>query len=409
MALATDEILDVLRERGIEPTEEIAGADLPGIGEVVEGETIYSTSIAAVFGEFDDEDPNSSLTPDDGRLNEWWRAIERIIGSEGSLEKFPAAHPKPRAEPPEPHCAWYCPIHYFGHSWGIYVRESCIFSCAMEIAQYVNWRAVPTPFARRREIGRQLLRSAFYVFFLHEQFHHKVESLGFRFLIATGTDRYRPYKANAYRPSYLTVDCLEESVANAESYRRLGEPRYTQRHERPLLEGLRRFLKTSFSMQPPGYAEGLNYLTEARYRDGLHRLKSQVLDGQLKPHTPASHWTVAPNMITALMDISDDIYVVLPFGARPIFRPTLIDPGATISSRALEAALTKHHGYRTVPGGKGSHVKLTKPGSPTIILPGNRPVLSPGIVKQALNAIGGYPLSRLPALLEGRLRSFEVA
>jgi hypothetical protein len=35
--------------------------------------------------------------------------------------------------------------------------------------------------------------------------------------------------------------------------------------------------------------------------------------------------------------------------------------------------------------------------------PGNRSVVTPGVVKQALNAIGGYPISRLPDLLEGRI------
>jgi predicted RNA binding protein YcfA (HicA-like mRNA interferase family) len=89
-------------------------------------------------------------------------------------------------------------------------------------------------------------------------------------------------------------------------------------------------------------------------------------------------------MITALADITDDIYVVLPRNARPLFRPTSVDPGATVSSRALEGALMKHHGYRPVAGGKGSHVKLAKPGAPTIVLPGNQPVLSPGVVKHAL-------------------------
>jgi hypothetical protein len=52
------------------------------------------------------------------------------------------------------------------------------------------------------------------------------------------------------------------------------------------------------------------------------------------------HRAIAPNVITALMDISDDIYVVLPRGARPNFKPTSIDPGATISSRESVSVLT---------------------------------------------------------------------
>jgi hypothetical protein len=227
-----------------------------------------------------------------------------------------------------------------------------------------------------------------------------------RLLIATGSDRYRPYKTKVYRRTYLTPDCLEESLANAESYRRLKERRYVKRIDAAIREGLRNYLWASIPTQPPGYAEGVQYISEPRYRDGLYRLQSQILDCVFPPTTPAGHWAIAPDMITALSPITDDIYVVLPRGARPIFRPTTVDPGATVSSRALEAALTKHHGYQVVAGGKGSHVKLAKPGAPTIILPGNRPVLSPGVVKQALHAIGGYPISRLPDLLNGRLAAY---
>lgn len=128
-----------------------------------------------------------------------------------------------------------------------------------------------------------------------------------------------------------------------------------------------------------------------------------MLNGNILPNTPTAHWSVAPNMITSLADITEDIYVVLPQGAQPIFRPTSVDPGATMSSRASEGALTRIYGYRSVPGGKGSHVKLKKPNAPTIILPGNRSVVSPGVVKNVLEALGGYPISRLPDLLAGKL------
>lgn len=140
-------------------------------------------------------------------------------------------------------------------------------------------------------------------------------------------------------------------------------------------------------------------------RAGLYKLQSQIRDASLTPRTPDFSWSVAPNMITALADISDSIYVVLPKGAHPIFTPTWVDPGSTVSTKELVAALTKHYGYEHVAGGKGSHVKLKKPGAPTITLAGNRPVLSPGLVKHALDALGGYPISRLPELLAGKLRA----
>ena len=404
MPISISDILDVLRAHEIRPIEDDWGdADLPGIGGIEEGETVYSTSLAEVFGQDGEAlDVPDIFHTDDPRIGEWWNEIEQIIEEpNGGLARRTRERIRSKeTEPPEPHCAWYCPIHFFGHGWGIYIREGCILSHAIDIASFVHWQPIRAP---RSKIAQQLLRSSFYLFFLHEQFHHKVESLGFRLLIASGSDRYRPYKGNVYRKTFLTSDCLEESLANAESYRRLGEPRYVQRVDVAIRKGLKDYLKASIPLQPPGYAEGVKYLAETAYRNGLYCLQSLILDGIFPATTPARHWSVAPNMITALADITDDIYMVLPHGARPSFRPTSFDPGATVSSRALEGALTKHHGYRSIPGGKGSHVKLAKPGAPTIVLPGNRPVLSPGVVKHALNAIGGYPISRLPDLLEGRL------
>lgn len=407
MTLPTSKIIEILQAYG---EDCLAGFDIPEkveqefpeIGDLKEGETAYTTSLTKIFHDADGAKEDGILDHENPRLRGWMHKIEEILEDEAG--RYSGRHMLESSgkerKSPDPHCAWYCPIHFFRHGWGIYIREQCILDLALDIALYVNWRRVNAP---RAAIYLQLLRSAFYILFLHEQFHHKVESLGFRLLIATGSDRYRVYKANVYRASYLTKDCLEESIANAESYRRLRETRYANRVDGEIRDGLRRYLKGSMRGQPPGYKQGLNYLTDKDYRDGLHKLQSQILDGALSPTTPPQHWVLAPNMITALAGIDEEIYVVLPQGTSPIFPPASIDPGPTTSTRRLAVALSKHYGYHHVSGGKGSHVKLIKPGSQTIILPGNRAVLSPGVVKEALSAIGGYPLSKLPDVLEGKL------
>lgn len=68
----------------------------------------------------------------------------------------------------------------------------------------------------------------------------------------------------------------------------------------------------------------------------------------IRPKTPPLHRSVAPDVITSLMDITNNIYVVVLRGARPIFKPTSIDPGTIVSSRARASALK-------TTGGKGSH------------------------------------------------------
>jgi hypothetical protein len=188
MPISISSVLDVLAAHDIRPFEsELGEVELPGIGEIEEGDTVYSTTISEVFGWDDDEVPHRPgiVDIDDPRLREWWGEIERIIGdTNGAVaRRGKRRFGEVRAEPPEPHCAWYCPMHFFGHGWGIYIREACILSHAIDIAAMVHWPSVHAP---RPEIARHLLRSAFYVFFLHEQFHHKVESLGLRLLIATG-------------------------------------------------------------------------------------------------------------------------------------------------------------------------------------------------------------------------------
>jgi hypothetical protein len=409
MAITTSEILDVMREHGVVPDEPPPGLDLPkgegpglpGVGEIGKGETVYATSIDEVFGDGEADDENAK-GQDDPRIREWWNEVRRIVETpEGAIvHRVGRRIMGENGQPPEPHCAWYSPIHYFGHGWGIYIREGCVLSVAADIAAFVDW---PRVHLSSTTIARQLLRTAFYAFFLHEQFHHKVESLGLRLLVSTDSDRYRTYKAKVYRPTFLTSACLEECLANAESLRRLDERRYVQRIDPAIRAGLREFLRAAIPEQPPGYREGLNFVREEDYRAGLYKLQSQILDASLTPRTPDASWSVAPNVITALADISDSIYVVLPKGSIPIFRPTWVDPGATVSTKDLVGALTKHYGYERVAGGKGSHVKLKKAGAPTITLAGNRPVLSPGLVKHALDALGGYPISRVPDLIAGKL------
>ena len=128
-----------------------------------------------------------------------------------------------------------------------------------------------------------------------------------------------------------------------------------------------------------------------------------VLEGTSKPSMNPTDWRVAPQSMRSLMNIDHNIYVVLPVGAKPIFKPSLISPGYTASTRAISQALTRHYGYTATSGGKGSHVKLANEQGHTLVLPGNRPVLSPGVLKQILDVFGGHPLSRLPAFLDGKL------
>lgn len=406
--MATDDkintALDVLAAHGIEPLDpDFPIEEMREIGRLREGETVYSTSLDDVFGDDDDvqsEDGDGHLidSPDE-RIREFARRLREIMERPESAWWPRQERPRGEWPPPEDICAWYCPIHFFGHGWGIYIREECVLHEALAIARQVDWKAAAALKLSFAATVQRLFRAAFYAMFLHEQFHHKVESLGFRLLVASGKDLYRPYKWNVYRRTFLTPACIEESLANADSYQRLDEPRYKAKLGAPFRRALRAHLRASFAAQPPGYKEGLNFLSDYLFQPALHDLQSRVKDGAIKPSTPPKHWQVSSDVIRAMMDITEEIYVVLPIWARPLFPVGTIDPRPGISTAGMVKALERGWGCQVVPGGKGSHVKLRTPKGEQIILTGNQDVLAPKIVAQAMRKVMG-PQANLHSLSE---------
>ena len=142
-------------------------------------------------------------------------------------------------------------------------------------------------------------------------------------------------------------------------------------------------------MSPPGYQEGLRYITKRRFKMGLQELHCQLVEATPKPMSLKPYmWDIAPKMITGLMNIETEIYTVVRSGTSSIFSSSF-DPKYTTSSRNLEKALTKHWGYSKTPKqGKGSHVKYQRQsahGTSTIVLSGKRQDLPMKDLKDALS------------------------
>ena len=214
-------------------------------------------------------------------------------------------------------CAWYNPMHFY-RNWGIYMKGTCLVRIARRMACFVDWSKTSLP---KSAFKGELLRAAFYMIYLHEQFHHKVESFSLRLLVSTGRDHYSPYSSQVYQPTFRTQQCLEESLANAQSYRRLSEKRYRSNLSPFIYQGVRDYVKLTMPTQPPGYREGIFYLKDQPHQSGVCLLQSQVQSANLMPTIPTQHWKMAPNMMRALKPISSRIYIVLPVGYQPLFPP----------------------------------------------------------------------------------------
>jgi predicted RNA binding protein YcfA (HicA-like mRNA interferase family) len=262
----------------------------------------------------------------------------------------------------------------------------------MDIARMLPSSTPATP-----QLGLELVRSGFFVLFLHEQFHHRVESMGIRYLVVEGAGRYRPYKSGVYRPALNTNDNLEEALANANAFRRLSDPPYSKCVSQVVRDATRNFLRWRFPFDPPGYDQAPKYLSKAAFEKGTSLLHAQVQEANLRPARSLTDFEVA-GFDQSLFSINSRIWQVVRRGQASVLPGS--SPYKSIGTREMEQ-LAKARGYQPKPGaGKGSHIRMERPGAPSITIPSNRKDLSPGVIKSCLAALGGYSLSDIPRLLQ---------
>lgn len=280
-------------------------------------------------------------------------------------------------------CAWYQPIHYFAYDWGIFIREDCLIRQASRIAGFLPQSNYPT--LSRAKYATMLLKASFAAFYFHEHFHHKVESFGIRLHVVTGTSKYLPYKKNVYRQFLRTDDCLEEALANADSYLRFHAKPYTSILDQKIIRATRDYLSETFPFDPPGYRMAANYLSNASFSAGSNLLQSQILEASNSPLKNPNDWTASPQMMRSFFNFKSNIYSVVSRGNRTIL-PTKILPKSCSTQTLIK--IFQSRGYSIVSGGKGSHVKLRNATGETMIIPGNRKDLSTGVLNSALKSIG---------------------
>ena len=402
MSLTINQVLATLKEYDITPDEPLALSDinLPAIGQIKESEIYYPMSLDDILDDnFSMEEALNGNVK--GIISEWAYEIENLTSSKESQirERVLRKLDPPRRIGRTQICAWYCPIHYFGSDWGIYIRESCILDMAKELACWVDLGSLRIS---KVDMCEQLYRAAFFILYLHEHFHHRVESFGFRLLISAGEDKYYKYKENVYRKTHGRSNCLEETLANAYSYKKL-KGMSVNKILPGVQSGLLEYLKEEiFAYQPPGYKEAIHYLKDKEFSGALFKLQSQILEGDISPIMHDNSWLVANNMMRPLWNIDKNIYVIVPDGTRPI-RSRHIMPYGTCSSKKIITTLKKSGWTKHKTNGKGSHTQFFKDGFDVITVP-KTDNCSPPVMKNILKAMGGYKLGQLHDVLSGNLR-----
>jgi hypothetical protein len=199
--------------------------------------------------------------------------------------------------------AWYQPIHLYGPDWGIFIREDGITTVAARISKIaggtLSWR--------------ECIRAAIATLFLHEAYHHKIESFATRVLAAREQPVYPHYFSNVYRALINTDDLREEALANAESWRRIIERAYAISD----VDAVRSYLERDFSSSPPGYRRAVDFLAYEEFRLGQAELLNQVAAASVTTSQAPADWLAVTRMHQSLFDVRQNFWTVVPKGTLP--------------------------------------------------------------------------------------------
>lgn len=296
--------------------------------------------------------------------------------------------------------AWYQPIHYHADRWGIMIREEAIAGLArfldLRLPERIRMKFSPA------DLHYRLGRAAFFVYFLHEQFHHKIESLAFRLQVVMDRAVYHPYLTKVYDEAVGTDDLLEEALAHADIYLRIGTSPYSKILGPDLVDFVRQILEEIYPYEPEGYQRAVEFLDRRDFEAGENLLQCQVKEASLTPKQSPQDWNVAPRMTQSMFQIRQQIFLVVPKGATPRISGRILRAHSCSSREMIR--LLKRWGFEMIPGGKGSHLKMRGPNGKQATVPGAKSRLSPNVAKQLLSLLGPFSLSDLPALLSGAIR-----
>ncbi|OBK38186.1 hypothetical protein A5658_26620 [Mycobacterium sp. 1245111.1] len=284
--------------------------------------------------------------------------------------------------------AWYTPIHYFGLGMAIYIRESAVLDVTAAVVNQLE------PAERDNEaniLGAS--RAAMSVLYLHEAFHHKIESLAIRYEIVERTRRYLPYSDDVVIPLLKqgSDDVLEEALACAQMYRRFETERvYRRGVPEPVYQATLRMLVQWFPTLPPSYREALDYLYDHEFEPALNMLMSQVQEATTSPKRGRKEWDLASHIHRGLFDVRQITHVLVPVGEMPVLPWIGHAPALpSVSTREAVRYLEREGWEADVRRGKGSHILMKRPGARRPLpIPANKKSLSPGLVKQIAAASG---------------------
>jgi hypothetical protein len=276
---------------------------------------------------------NATLAPNPRGVHIGGQVVDAVMSGPNRLRG------RDNAVPSADVLGWYQPIHFFASNWGIFIRESALIDLARDLAPYF------APFIDRRTLADHvavLIRAAFAFVFLHEHYHHKIESLAIRLHVVERRPVYPDYMEFSARLLAGTDEDTEEALAGADTYLRLATAPYSAWFKKDEREVVRLWMHDLFRNSPPGYRVAADILNSppGAFQYYEDRLAARVQEAVLTPERPfPADFSISTQLTRSLFNVKQSLWSIVPVGEEPIL-PML--PGALpLATSKLERYILK--------------------------------------------------------------------
>lgn len=195
--------------------------------------------------------------------------------------------------------AWYRHHHARPHLWGIYIRDYGVklYSSHILEALWTDYGikgggstnpdfSTPPPYeVPKDELHSGIYQLAFQRLLTHEWFHFQVEYLAYVLEEITGETLFDDYKSDVYNEQFPSVECIEESLANASvarstrCVRLLSEALGGAEKHHPSLSW--RSLLDQVVQGPPAYEAYRDYIDNDDFEECCEILATEIKTGDI--------------------------------------------------------------------------------------------------------------------------------
>ena len=282
--------------------------------------------------------------------------------------------PTPTHHPTVDAMAFYLPFHRFPNWWGIYL-----------VHEWVTWFADYIYHRSRSSVNaRDCYSAARMYLYYHEHYHHRVESFATRLEITHRRALYTKSFHSLYQASLGTSSSTEESLAEANAY--LQTMKQFNKASWNTKTGLELALEHFIKFSPPGYKEGILYLSPKKHKAKEQEFAEDNLQAGVHGYVRKNPviWSSAAYMFRGIASRSSPCKYLIRRSASILSRSPLAKP--RFSGRQFLKKLRKL-GCKLVRHGS-KHDQWEGPNGKKTFVPRHSTEMKTGTISSILKAFG---------------------